>query len=63
MATNEYHFVTDWRVKGTLEEVSEILEDALALPRWWPSVYLEVEELEPGDANGTGRVIGLLTKG
>jgi hypothetical protein len=63
MATNEYHFVTDWRVKGTLEEVSEILEDALALPRWWPSVYLEVEELEAGDARGKGRVIALLTKG
>ena len=63
MATNEYHFVTDWRVKGNLEEVSEILEDALALPRWWPSVYLEVEELEAGDARGKGRVIALLTKG
>jgi hypothetical protein len=63
MATNEYHFVTDWRVRGAVEEVSEILEDALGLPRWWPSVYLEVEELEPGDASGTGRVIGLLTKG
>jgi hypothetical protein len=63
MATNEYHFLTDWRVQGTTQEVSDILEDALDLPRWWPSVYLEVEELEPGDERGVGRVIGLLTKG
>lgn len=64
MAANEYHFVSEWRVQSTVEEVSEILNDALDLPRWWPSVYLEVEELEPaGDADGLGRVIGLCTKG
>lgn len=63
MATNEYHFITHWRVEGTSREVSDILEDALDLPRWWPSVYLEVEELEAGDENGVGRVIGLYTKG
>lgn len=63
MAANEYHFITEWRVEGTVEEVSAILEDALALPRWWPSVYLSVEELEPNDESGTGRVISLLTKG
>ncbi|HYO90078.1 MAG TPA: hypothetical protein VEQ40_00500 [Pyrinomonadaceae bacterium] len=47
MAANEYHFISEWRVEGTVEEVSTILEDAIALPRWWPSVYLSVEELEP----------------
>lgn len=46
-----------------MEEVSAILEDATALPRWWPSVYLSVEELEPNDESGTGRVIALRTKG
>ena len=64
MATNEYHFITKWRVEGTdTEEVSDILNDALDLARWWPSVYLEVEELEAGDEKGVGRVIGLYTKG
>lgn len=63
MATNEYHFITRWRVGGSAEEVSEILRDATDLARWWPSVYLEVEELEPGDERGVGRVIGLYTKG
>lgn len=63
MASNEYHFITRWRVEGTVKEVSAILNDASALPRWWPSAYLEVEELEPGDERGVGRVIGLYTKG
>ena len=63
MATNAYHFITHWRVPATIDEVSEILGDALDLPRWWPSVYLAIEEIEPGDDSGVGRVIDLYTKG
>ncbi len=60
----EYSFLTHWRVRGTTEEVSEILADALQLTRWWPSVYLDVKELTPGDPRtGVGRVIELFTKG
>lgn len=63
MAQNEYAFVTRWRVKGTLDEATAILSDALSLPRWWPSVYLDVKELAHGDSNGVGRVVSLFTKG
>ncbi len=63
MATNDYHFITQWRVPGTVKEVAEILADGLDLPRWWPSVYLDVQQLEKGDERGVGRVIGLYTKG
>jgi hypothetical protein len=63
MSANEYHFVTTWRVPGTIEQVSDILGDPLDLPRWWPSVYLAVEQIEPGDASGVGRVVALHTKG
>jgi hypothetical protein len=63
MASNDYHFITHWRVKGTLAEVNDILGDAADLVRWWPSVYLEVEVLEPGDENYIGRIISLYTKG
>ncbi len=63
MPANEYHFVTHWRVPGTLEEVNEILGEATDLPRWWPAVYLDVQELAPGDDQGLGRVIALYTKG
>ena len=63
MASNDYHFITKWRVKSTINEVSEILADAADLVRWWPSVYLDVKVLEPGDEHGLGKVVSLFTKG
>jgi len=62
-AANEYHFVSRWRVEGSREEVAEVLGDAAGLARWWPSVYLGVRVLEPGDALGVGKVVDLYTKG
>ena len=62
-ATNNYHFITVWRVESTIDEVSTILGDAPELVRWWPSVYLEVKMLEPGDERGLGKVVDLYTKG
>jgi hypothetical protein len=63
MATNDYHFMTVWRVKSTIEEVSKIIGDARELARWWPSVYLDVNVLEEGDEHGVGKVVSLYTKG
>jgi hypothetical protein len=66
MASSEYHFVTRWRVVGTADEVSEILEKPEDLPRWWPSVYLSAETLSgpvQGETGGVGRVVRLRTKG
>lgn len=60
---NQYHFVTHWRVEATCGEVADILQDASALPRWWPSVYLSVQEIEPADGPGAGRRVRLYTKG
>jgi hypothetical protein len=60
----EYHFITNWKIQGTAHEVAEVLGDPIALKRWWPSVYLEVRELEPGDPQThIGRYIELDTKG
>jgi len=61
--SNEYHFISRWRVAGTVGEVSDVLGDPMELTRWWPSVYLEAEELERPDARGVGRRVRLLTKG
>ncbi len=63
MASNDYHFITHWRVEGDVREVADILNDPLSLARWWPSVYLDVWEQEHARSDGTGRVIGLYTKG
>jgi hypothetical protein len=61
--SNQYAFLTRWRVEGTCGEVADVLRDPLELPRWWPSVYLGVEELRPPDAAGLGRRVRLRTKG
>ena len=63
VAANDYHFVTTWRIAATPDEIAEILGDAVALGRWWPSVYLRVRVLDDGDARGVGRVVDLWTKG
>ena len=61
--SHQYQFLTRWRVEGTCGEVADVLGDPLALARWWPSVYLEVKELQPPDARGLGRRVRLHTKG
>lgn len=60
---NSYQFVTRWRIQGSCGEVADILNDPTTLPQWWPSVYLQVEELEPPDSRGVGRRVRLRTKG
>jgi len=60
---NSYHFVTEWRVEGTCGEVADVLGDPVGLARWWPSVYLNVEEIEPPQPSGAGRRVRLITKG
>ncbi len=64
MGSNEYRFLTRWRVRGTAREVSDILEDVRSLPRWWPSVYLDVKVLDEGQGEGhVGRRVELHTRG
>jgi hypothetical protein len=60
---NEYHFVTTWRVEGTAGEVADVLRDPLDLVRWWPAVYLHVEELDPPDDRGLHQRVRVRTKG
>jgi hypothetical protein len=48
---------------STREEVYRLLSNAPDLVRWWPSVYLDVKEIEPGDENGLGNIIILHTRG
>ncbi|HZR25513.1 MAG TPA: hypothetical protein VFA59_18095 [Vicinamibacterales bacterium] len=61
--SNEYQFLSHWRVEGTVGEVADILGDPLSLTRWWPSVYLDVWEVRPPDSRGVGRRVKLHTKG
>jgi hypothetical protein len=63
MASNEYTFLTHWRVEGAPDEVYAILDEAMELPRWWPSVYLEVKQLTPEPERGPGKIYEVWTKG
>lgn len=62
---NDYQFVTEWRVAGTVDEVKAVLgdDDAQAVTRWWPAVYLGVNERVAGAEGGLGRVLDVYTKG
>lgn len=59
----QYEFLTVWRVAGAVPEVRAVLGDAESLPRWWPAVYVAVDVVEPGGADGVGRALDLYTKG
>lgn len=61
--TNEFRIVTRWRIAATTEEVAAVLTDAASLSRWWGQVYLAVAEVAPGDAEGIGRKVSVLSKG
>lgn len=63
MASSDYHILTHWRVRGTVQEVVDVLERPEDLPRWWPSVYLAVERAVPGDEHNVGAEFDLFTKG
>src|SRR5512135_3377092 len=63
MLSNDYHFITTWRVTATLTEVNDLIGNAPDLARWWPAVYLQAKELQAGDAYGLGKVVDLYTKG
>jgi hypothetical protein len=62
-AGSAFRFVTVWRVAGTVAEVKAVLSDSASLPRWWPSVYLDVVPRADGDPDGVGRTVEVFTKG
>jgi hypothetical protein len=63
MGALEHRFLTHWRIFGTAREVADVLGATEELSRWWPSVYLEAEQVEAGDEAGIGRRVRLRTKG
>jgi len=63
MLSNDYIFITHWRVEGPCEDVARILEDPFGLTRWWPTVYLQVVELRPPGSDGLGRRVRVHTRG
>lgn len=63
MGSNEYHFITHWKLKARQDEIFEIFKDVASLPRWWPAVYLDAKVITAGDGEGLGKRVDLHTKG
>lgn len=60
---HSFHLVAEWSFLSTIEAVSEVLSDPEAFPRWWGDVYLDVKLTDPGDPNGLGRTVDILSRG
>lgn len=63
MATNDYAFVTEWRVEAPRELIYDILSKGEELPRWWPDVYLAVRPEYPADGGDLGAKMHFHTRG
>jgi uncharacterized membrane protein len=63
MASTDYHFIDRWRVRGTVNEVADILGDGPEMARWWPSTYLSITPTSSGDERGIGATGAVHAKG
>ena len=63
MATNDYQFLTRWRVLGTAAEVYDLVIDAQGYLRWWRQVYLGVTTVTQPGEHGLGAVYDIHTRG
>ena len=63
MAAHDYHLITHWRVRSSLEEVYGILINPRDYPRWWPEVFLRAQEVRHGDAVGASRTARFNVRG
>lgn len=58
----DYHFCTLWKLTAPRAAVCRAIEESLAWPEWWPGVE-QVQELDPGDADGIASVRRYVWKG
>lgn len=63
MPGNEYVFLTEWTIPGSVEDVSSVLEEIERFPEWCPNVYLSVLIERPADERGVGKHVRVLSKG
>ena len=63
MASNDYAFLTEWRIEAPRELIYDILVAGEDLPRWWPDVYLSATREGPKGDSEVGTRIRLHTRG
>jgi hypothetical protein len=60
---SDYEFLTEWTVEGDIVEVAAVLKDVEAFPNWWRPIYRAAKIVDPGDPDGTGRIVEFTTRG
>ena len=61
MTGSDHQILTRWELEASPQEVFDLIADASSYPRWWPSVFLDAQVLEPGDERGVGRLVEVRT--
>lgn len=54
--TYAYRFVTVWKIRASIEEVWDILQEQESWPKWWRGVK-KVETIKLGNAANIGKVM------
>ncbi len=54
-------FITRWKAHAPLTDVWAQIKDPLSWPQWWPD-FESVEEIAPGQPDGTGNTISCTVK-
>ena len=60
---NEYRFINHWILRGTLEEVAEILGNPVDYARWWPCAWLDYTGIHHGGKAEVGGQFAYRVKG
>ena len=55
MPANDYQFVTRWRLPGTVEQMTDLLDDTETLIRIWPSLYTRATIVSRATSGGSAR--------
>lgn len=63
LESSEYRFINRWRLIGDVQSVSEIVGDPKGYQHWWPSAWLDYQEIQPGDERGVGGIFRYKVKG
>jgi uncharacterized protein YndB with AHSA1/START domain len=62
MSTNQYSFVTVWKIKAPIKAVWDIICDTENLPTWWKAV-VDIKVINRGDENGINFLVEQTWKG
>jgi len=62
MSTNQYSFVTVWKIEAPIKAVWDVICDTENLPSWWKAI-VDIKVIDRGDANGVNFFVEQTWKG